>query len=389
MAQTVLPQTLAPGAQKDSASVKADSGKGTNNGDSQYESVSRAEQKRMDRQQADRSEESRRSDKSVAEKDSKPLENDQTVTDATSRANADSADTGKSENNKKTGDSVSDTAPEDGVSAAASLTFADLQALLAPASGQAGMSTATGVTSAGKFSTPGVLTQTLSGLGTAAGAVAGEPGSQGLAGLTSGLKLTKALAGTIIPGDSQSADTTSLVTPARFHTAMDMATQQASKLSADAALPLKGYSTSIDVPVSHAEWGNKMAGKLSWLTARSMSVAEIHLTPPDMGPMDVKVKLHHDQATITVHAANPVVRDQLELNSHRLRDMLADQGVALAQFDVSDSPQQQNGESSDGEHQGSGGQSTDDAAASMDAGESGLHGGHLDLSWKGEVDIFA
>jgi flagellar hook-length control protein FliK len=354
----VLPQTLAPGAQKESGSVKAGSGKDS----SQYESVSRAEQKRMDRQQADRSEGSRPSDKPVAEQESKPAEKGQSDTDA----------------------------PEDGAPVTAPLTFADLQALLTPAAGQGATNTGATATSAGTFSTPGVLTQTMPGIGLA-GMSAGQPGPQGQeqAGLTSGLKLTEALTGTFMSNERQGADTTSLITPARFHTAMDMATQQATKLSADAAVPLKGYATSIDLPVGHADWGDKMAGKLSWLTARNMSVAEIHLTPPDMGPMDVKVKLHHDQATITVHAANPMVRDQLELNSHRLRDMLADQGVALAQFDVSDSPQQQGGEQAEGGHQGSGGQNAPDAAPGTEPGDVGLSAGHLDLSWKGEVDIFA
>ncbi len=367
MAQMVLPQTLAPGAQKESGSVKAGSGKDS----SQYESVSRAEQKRMDRQRADRSEEPRPSDKPA-------------------QASAAPENTGKPDSKKKPGEtdgSATDSASEDGTPVTAPLTFADLQALLTPTGGQGATNTGASATSAGTFSTPGVLTQTMTGLGLA-GSPAGQPGSQGqdLAGLTSGLKLTEALTGAFMSNERQGADTTSLITPARFHTSMDMATQQATKLS---AVPMNGYATTIDLPVGHADWGDKMAGKLSWLTARNMSVAEIHLTPPDMGPMDVKVKLHHDQATITVHAANPMVRDQLELNSHRLRDMLADQGVALAQFDVSDSPQQQGGEQAEGGHQGSGGQNAPDAAPSTEPGDAGLGAGHLDLSWKGEVDIFA
>ena len=110
---------------------------------------------------------------------------------------------------------------------------------------------------------------------------------------------------------------------------METAAQQAAqpgKLAADANIPLRGYTTSVDVPVGQAEWGDNK-GKLSWLTARNMSVAEIHLTPPDMGPMEVKVKVHNDQASVTVHAANPVVREQPEQHRHRLRDMLGRTGV--------------------------------------------------------------
>jgi flagellar hook-length control protein FliK len=137
------------------------------------------------------------------------------------------------------------------------------------------------------------------------------------------------------------------------------------------------------VPVSHAEWGDKMAGKLTWLTAKNMSVAEIHLTPPDMGPMEVRVQVQQDQANISVHSANPVVREQLELHSHRLRDMLSEQGLSLEQFDVSDSGRDQAGDGeAGGDHQGGQGVM---AEAEMEDVEVRS----LDLTWKGEVDIFA
>ena len=104
--------------------------------------------------------------------------------------------------------------------------------------------------------------------------------------------------------------------------------------------------------------------------------------------MEVRVRVQNDQATVTVHAANPVVRDQLELHSHRLRDMLGEQGLALAQFDVSDNSQNQPGEqgAGDGEASSSGSGTTLSAA---EVGEADTHVGSLDLSWNGAVDIFA
>ncbi|MGO3691918.1 flagellar hook-length control protein FliK, partial [Marinobacter sp.] len=146
--------------------------------------------------------------------------------------------------------------------------------------------------------------------------------------------------------------------------------------------------TSVDVPVNHAEWGDKLMGKLSWLTAKNLSVAEIHLTPPDMGPMEVRVRVQNDQANITVHAANPVVRDQLELHSHRLRDMLGEQGLALAQFDVSSNSQNQSGEQGTGEGDGSS-SGSDTVLSGAENGDGEVHTGSLDLSWNGAVDIFA
>lgn len=173
---------------------------------------------------------------------------------------------------------------------------------------------------------------------------------------------------------------------------MDNAAQQAAqagKMAADANVPLRGYTTSIDVPVGQGEWGDKVMGKLSWLTARNMSVAEIHLTPPDMGPMEVKVKVHNDQASVTVHAANPVVREQLEQHSHRLRDMLGEQGLSLGQFNVSDQGGQQAGGESGEAEEGGGRSSGNSSVASQEAEAGQVSVGQLDLAWRGEVDVFA
>ncbi|AHI30150.1 flagellar hook-length control protein FliK [Marinobacter similis] len=208
------------------------------------------------------------------------------------------------------------------------------------------------------------------------------------------MQLTEALAATVGSETSRPADPASLIASGRFQSSLEVASQQianasAAKVPAEAAVPLKSYATSIDTPVGQADWGDKLVGKLSWLTARNMSVAEIHLTPADLGPMEVKVRVQNEQANITVHSANPIVREQLEQQSHRLRDMLGEQGLNLARFDVSDSPQQRSGEQSSGEEQGSGkgGNSGDSLLA--DADEADIQAGSLDLSWKGEVDVFA
>lgn len=150
---------------------------------------------------------------------------------------------------------------------------------------------------------------------------------------------------------------------------------------------LRGYTTSVELPVGHAQWGDQVVGKLTWLTARNLSEAEIHLTPPDMGPLEVKVRVQHDQASITVHAANPVVRDQLELHSHRLRDMLEQQGLSLQQFDVSG----QSGNQAGGEHaeEGSGRGPAQVSASVHEEADIPLASGSLDLGWNGEVDVFA
>ncbi|AOY87206.1 flagellar hook-length control protein [Marinobacter salinus] len=400
MPQMVLPQTPAPGMQKDAGAGKTGASRETGDSESRYESVSRAEQKRLDRQKADRSNEDQAVENAQAPENNRKAQGSDESADAAPGASGkqDAAATGTGAG-KAEQDTVSSELSGDMESITTPLTFAELQALLVPANGQSG--TDAGGAPSGKAGAQsvigqGVIAQVTPDAGPVSGVINGKPGLQGQVapGVSSGLQLTDALTATLSADNSRASDPTSLATSARFQSAMDMASQQvanntATKLSSEAALPLRGYATSIDVPVGHAEWGDKMVGKLSWLTARNMSVAEIHLTPPDMGPMEVKVRVHHDQANITVHAANPVVRDQLELNSHRLRDMLGEQGLSLAQFDVSDSPQQQGGEQAAGDGDGSNSRQNTGGLAGTDVDEGDLRSGNLDLSWKGEVDIFA
>ena len=281
------------------------------------------------------------------------------------------------------------------------LTFMELQAVLAPAAlapGAAGsaavINNATGVALASAMPTAGIPGQPLNPLA-APGVI-----KAGIEGAASGLSASQAaglaLTDTLRNGESlRPVDGANLVADSRLQSSGDSLLQQpnsAARLQTDPALALRGYTTSVDVPVGQAEWGDKVMGKLTWLTARNMSMAEIHLSPADLGPMEVKVRMHNDQASITVHAANPMVRDQLEQHSHRLREMLSEQGVSLERFDVSDQPRQQSGEQGNAEAGGNGGQGSrggDDRASEFGGQDAILAAGQLDLSWRGEVDVFA
>ncbi|MDS1309564.1 flagellar hook-length control protein FliK [Marinobacter xiaoshiensis] len=379
MTQMVLPQTPAPGMQNDAGASKAGSARDSVGGESRYDSVSRTEQKRLDRQQAQRNDDNKQTEARNARKaDSEPTAN-QAQPSGKPGAPAKADKTAAADETAVAGMSVdganAEIAPEM-EALAIPLTFAELQALLVPTTGQAAVA---------------------GGL-PANNPAAVAPGAQlfaGLAGVKPEQTATQ-LSDSVMPLAGKSAssiDPSALLTGTRFESAVELVSQQnannaAGKLAADAQVPLRSYATSVDVPVNHAEWGDKLMGKLSWLTAKNLSVAEIHLTPPDMGPMEVRVRVQNDQANITVHAANPVVREQLELHSHRLRDMLGEQGLSLAQFDVSDNSRNSSGEQNTGDGDGS----STGSGTTLSAGESGDEGGQagsLDLSWNGAIDVFA
>lgn len=397
MSQMVLPQTPAPGGQPDTGSKKTpvDHEK---SGDSQFDSVSRAEQKRLDRKQADQRDQAQRRQEAQTSPDARkdvPVDNTSRANEARGKRAEDRADGRPSDQASEgvaSGDSVSpaDTVIDAGTpEELVTPTFVNLQAMLTPVGGAAGGTAPLPGASTGQASVMQGLAGIMGKLPGMTGVGSGETTTPGQGG-TTGFQLTEALMTAVTPESGRVQDSTTLLAAGRLQTLADSSAQQLAnaRLPAEAA-GLKGYATSVDVPVGHAEWGDKLVGKLTWLTANKLSVAEIHLTPPDMGPMEVRVKVQQEQANITIHSANPVVRDQLELHSHRLRDMLNEQGLSLEQFDVADSSRQQTeGQGADGEGDNPDGQSDRDLAVASSDGSS-TQIGDLDLTWKGEVDIFA
>ena len=389
MNQMVLPQTP-PSNEPGPSSKKPDQPK---SGDSQFDEVSRAEEKRLARKQADRREEPGR-------QEDKPTEQRAEKSSDRPAANDRSEQAGKAASAKE-----AKPAPEEQAAVQATdlngVELADQTLLFSfgmpqPLSGKSatGDLAGEGLPPTGSRlpgAGPGTMGEGANGM--VKGMLMMALGKNGeTPGKTASLQFAD-----LMPAQSgqellRTPDPSGLVSNQRLNAAPDLSLQQQAALNGrmpGEPAPLKGYTTSVDVPVGQAEWGDKVMGKLTWLTANKLSVAEIHLTPPDMGPMEVRVQVQQDQTSITVHAANPAVRDQLELHSHRLRDMLGEQGLNLEKFDVADSSQQQTGEQSasgdDSETSGRG----DTRHASADEGLDSDETTSIDLTHNGEVDIFA
>ena len=399
MSQMVLPQNLPNKAPTESSNVPGPSRTGSEkSGESSFDAVSRLEKK----QQAGKSEQA---DSKAAKNESKNAGAEKPAADQ--NESADGQTPAAEIPNEETGQKLA----ADGLSAEnhgaavglvldeplienVPVTFAGLQSLVVPTqSPDAALATATTGANATPTNAQG-LPFVQGSIMSMNGLSAGKNGvitvqTPGQTGSTSGGALAETLLAGVTADGAKASDSPMLQNAIRFQGALESAGAQANSVNTPKMAPdapvLRGYTTSIDVPVSHAEWGDKVAGKLTWLTARNMSVAEIHLTPPDMGPMEVKVQVQQDQANITVHSANPAVRDQLELHSHRLRDMLSEQGFSLEQFDVSDSGRDQAG---DGDAAG-GDQTGQSMMADAEQEDAANELRSLDLTWKGEVDIFA
>ena len=91
----------------------------------------------------------------------------------------------------------------------------------------------------------------------------------------------------------------------------------------------------INSPVTDRAWGNEFNQKITWMATQHQQTAELHLNPPNLGPLDVVLKVSGDQATALFTSPHAAVRDAVEQALPQLRNMLADSGITLGNAMVS------------------------------------------------------
>ena len=111
----------------------------------------------------------------------------------------------------------------------------------------------------------------------------------------------------------------------------------------------------VSTPLGSSGWANDFSQKISWMsTSRTDQVAELHLNPPNLGPLDVVLKISDNQATAFFTSPHSAVREAVENAMPRLREILADSGVTLGNTTVSDqSPRDDNASAFSGQQSNS------------------------------------
>jgi flagellar hook-length control protein FliK len=83
-------------------------------------------------------------------------------------------------------------------------------------------------------------------------------------------------------------------------------------------------------------WAESVTQRVALMTGLKLSSARIELDPPELGAMTVKVSVSGDQASVSFASPHAIVRDALEQTFPRLQEMLGQQGLQLADAQVSD-----------------------------------------------------
>ncbi|MCL1091286.1 flagellar hook-length control protein FliK [Shewanella profunda] len=122
-----------------------------------------------------------------------------------------------------------------------------------------------------------------------------------------------------------------------------------------------------------------MKQQLITMVSNGIQHAEIRLDPPELGHMTVKIQVHGDQTQVQFHVTQSQTRDMVEQAIPRLRELLQEQGMQLADSHVSQGEQEQGRDGGFGESNGSESTNLDEfSAEELDLGlnqTTSLHSG--------------
>ncbi|WP_318509167.1 flagellar hook-length control protein FliK [Photobacterium leiognathi] len=81
--------------------------------------------------------------------------------------------------------------------------------------------------------------------------------------------------------------------------------------------------------------GEQISERINMMMAKNLKQVDIRLDPPELGKIQIKLTLNQDQASVQFTVNNSQTRDMVEHAMPRLREMMHQQGLQLAQGSVS------------------------------------------------------
>ncbi len=131
-----------------------------------------------------------------------------------------------------------------------------------------------------------------------------------------------------------------------------------------AATPKTANAVPVNQPIAMHQngWTEEVVNRVMYLSSANLKAADIQLQPAELGRLDIRVNLVPDQQTqVTFMSAHPSVREALDSQMHRLREMFTQQG--MGQVDVNVSDQSRGWQGQQGQEQAQQGQSGRTSAA--------------------------
>lgn len=113
----------------------------------------------------------------------------------------------------------------------------------------------------------------------------------------------------------------------------------------------------IPTPVGQPQWADDVGQQVVVMMNSRLETAQLQVTPPDMGPVEISLKMGNDgSAQLSFVSGVAETRQALEQGLPRLSAMLADNGIRLADAQVSSGQGQNSRDASQFAQQGQAGQ---------------------------------
>ncbi|MDN3518285.1 flagellar hook-length control protein FliK [Aquisalimonas lutea] len=119
------------------------------------------------------------------------------------------------------------------------------------------------------------------------------------------------------------------------------------------AMPQPTGTPTYTVPQSmdQSGWGQALGERVVMMANQNVQQARVQINPPELGPLDVRIRTADDKTSIVFQAQSAVTREALDAELPRLRMMLSDNGIEDAEVSVDHgdaSPENQDGERREG-----------------------------------------
>lgn len=98
-------------------------------------------------------------------------------------------------------------------------------------------------------------------------------------------------------------------------------------------------SLPIQPGMQNPAWTQVMSSRVVWMAKEGLQQAQLRMNPANLGPVEVKLHVQNEQASVTFLAQHSATRDALEQALPRLRESFAENGMELTNAQVGEQQQ--------------------------------------------------
>lgn len=143
-------------------------------------------------------------------------------------------------------------------------------------------------------------------------------------------------------------------------TALAALDAQATRATSPTAVP---QTRALHTPVGTSAWADELSSRVTVMTQKGEHTASLRLSPEHLGPLEVRIAMRDEQASVWFGAAHADTRAAIEQALPRLREMFEAQGMSLTDAGVFREPPRQQASTFDASTPNAESDATNDASS--------------------------